>query len=142
MTTLLAVQKPEPDWHAVIPTIFTNPQQFIQTGRRRYQVGLDGKWAGIAVAFRPLDRDNYGLNCEDLERLTEKIRDGSLDAGFVVLATIGDDKRPAYVAHRDGQSVYDSVKVIPPRNGQYGSFWLLRGDFSLFDDLAIARERF
>jgi hypothetical protein len=128
-------------WHALVSLIFTDQQRFIQTGRRRYQVGLDGAWAGLAIAWKPSGYENYGLNQQDLERLIEKIHDDSLAAGFVVLATIENGK-PVYVTHRAAKAVYENLKDVPPRSGPYGDYWLLRGDFSVFDDLAIARERF
>jgi hypothetical protein len=131
---------PAPNWHDLVPHIFDDPR-FLKTGRRRFQLQLDARWAGIVVAWKPPGYENYGLNREDIERLIEKRDDGSLDAGFVVLATI-ENSQGGYVAHRDGEEVYESVKGIPPRSGQYGEYWLLRADFSPFDDLAIARERF
>jgi hypothetical protein len=89
----------------------------------------------------PPGYENFGLNREDVERLVEKVRDASVDIGFVVLGTIG-NSHSGYIAHRDVHEVYDRVKTIPPRTGQYGDFWLLRENFLPFDDLAIARERF
>jgi hypothetical protein len=124
----------------LIPRIFTDPR-FVKTGRRRWALQFDQMWVGLVAAWRPGDYENHALNQEDIERLIEKWGDGSLDAGYVVLATI-ENSQPSYVGHLDAKQVYDSVKLIPPRNGQYGSFWLIREDFSLFDDLAEARKRF
>ena len=118
----------KPNWHELIPTIFTD-RRFVQTGRRRYVVQLNDKWAGIAVAWKPPGRENYGLNCEDLERLIEKMSDGSLDAGFVVLATL-ENSKAAYIAHREVDAVRELLKDEPLSDGPYGAYWLLRGDFT------------
>jgi hypothetical protein len=130
----------KPNWHELIPTIFTD-RRFVKTGRRRYVVQLNDKWAGIAVAWKPPGYENYGLNCEDLERLIEKMSDGSLDAGFVVLATL-ENSKAVYIAHREVGAVRDLLKDEPPRDGPHGSYWLLRGDFTELESLAEASKHF
>jgi hypothetical protein len=124
---------PAPGWHEIVPQLFVNRRRFLQTGKRRFQVELDGLWAGIAVAFRPFGYANFGLNCEDLQRLIEKVGDGSLAAGFVVQATI---------AHREAEAVCAMLKDVPPLSGPHGDYWLLQGDFDELDNLAEAMKRF
>jgi hypothetical protein len=129
-----------PNWDALIPHIFTDPR-FKPTGRRRRIICLDGLWAGFAIAWRPSGYDNFGLNQEDLECLIKKIGDGSLDAGFVVEATI-ENSQVRYVAHQAAAEVYANLKDVPPRDGPHGLYWLLGGDLLEIDDLAEARKRF
>ena len=131
----------KPNWHELVPTIFTDRQRFRQTGKRRYVLQLNDKWAGIAVAWKPPGRENYGLNCEDLERLIEKMSDGSLDAGFVVLATL-ENSKAVYIAHREVDAVRDLLKDEPPRDGPHGSYWLLRGDFTELEKSRGSLEAF
>jgi hypothetical protein len=140
---IIKQEKPEPSWHDVVPLLFSTEHRILKlkTGSRRYQIGLNGLWAGIAVAWRPADRQNFGLNCEDLERLIEKIRDGALAAGFVIQALI-ENSVPRYIGHRTAETVHESLKDVPPRDGPHGPYWLLRGDFNELDDLAEARKRF
>jgi hypothetical protein len=70
---------PASTWDDIVPLIFAtehNIQKF-KTSPRRYQIGLNGAWAGIAVAWRPPGYENFGLNCQDFERLIKKIHEGS-----------------------------------------------------------------
>jgi hypothetical protein len=130
-----------PDWDALIPHIFDDPR-FKSTGSRRRLIGVDGWWAACALAWRPSGYKNYGLNQEDVERLFEKIGDGSLDVGFIVLATI-ENSKPAYVAHREAEAVYANLKDVPARPGPRGLYWLLGPDFLEIDALmAEAWKRF
>jgi hypothetical protein len=133
-------ERPRPNWDELVPQLFINRRRFLQTGRRRWQIGLDGLWAGIAVALRPPNA-NFGLNQEDIERLIEKTRDGSLAAGFAMLAAI-QDSQITYIAHREVEAVYANLKDVLPRGGPFGPYWLLREDFTEVDDLAEARKRF
>jgi hypothetical protein len=121
------------------PTSFEDPR-FKPAGRRRKLICVDGVWAGIVIAWQPPGYANYGLNQDDMDRLLEKRSDGLLDVEFVVLATIENGK-PAYVAHREAEAVRESLKTIPPSDGPYGPYWLLRG-FSKLDDFAEASRRF
>ena len=129
------------NWHELVPMIFTDRKRFRQTGKRRYVVQLNDDWAGIAVAWKPPGYENFGLNCEDLERLIEKMADGSLSAGFVVLATL-ENSKAVYIGHREVGAVRHLLKDEPPRDGLHGSYWLLRGDFTELENLAEASKRF
>jgi hypothetical protein len=125
------------NWHDLVPQIFTD-NRFLKTGRRRWQAQIDDKWAGIVVAWKPPEYSNYGLNKLDFDRLLEKRADGSLDAAFVVLATLKDSKA-RYIAHHDADVVRDALKEFPPRDGPYGHFWALP---EIFVVSAEAAKRF
>lgn len=115
----------KPNWHDLLPTIFTDQRRFLKTGKRRWQVQAEGRCAGIAVAWKPPTYDNYALNKDDFDRLLEKSHDGSLDVGFVVLATI-ENSTVTYVAHHEADAVHEALKDMPLRDGPNGPYWLPR----------------
>jgi hypothetical protein len=127
------------NWNAIVPLIFTDPR-FQRTAQRRWVAQVDGQWVGVVVASRPSNRENFALNCEDLDRVIEKCRDGALDAGFVVLAALA-NSAIVYVDHREANAVRELLKNDPPRDGPHGPYWLLRGSFDELELLAEALKR-
>jgi hypothetical protein len=104
-------------------------------------MGRENECAGIAVAWRPPGRDNFALNKDDLDLVIEKVEDGQLDTGFVVLATF-ESSLNVYVDHREAVVVRELLKDDPPRDGPHGSYWLLRKSFGELELLAEALKRF
>lgn len=119
------------NWHDHLPNIFTDAR-FIRTPPRKYQLPIDGVVAGIVVAMKPANQNNFGLNKTDFDRLLELLHDGSFAAAFVVLAS----GWTTYTGHRDAEELYVTLKNVPIRNGPYGDYWLLREDFSPLDAAA------
>jgi hypothetical protein len=101
--------------------------------RRRYSAEINGTRAGIVTAWRPTPQDNFALNCDDVEKLLEFRRDGKFSAAFIVLASMGEKYGSAYIAHRDASELFEVLKATYSRTGQFGSYWLLREDFSMVD---------
>jgi hypothetical protein len=132
MTQIQKIELAAPNWHEHLPNIFTD-FRFRKTTRRRYQFPFNGIVAGIAVAWRPADYDNFALNKDNLDRLLELRRDGSFAAAFVVLASAGGTFDSAYIGHRNAEELYETLKTVPFRKGPHGDYWLLRTDFSPFD---------
>ena len=93
---------------------------------------IDGAVAGIAIAVKPNNQPNYGLNKDDFDRLLALRRDGSFAAAFVVLASGWN----TYIGHRDAEELYEILKNVPVRNGPYGDYWLFRENFSPLDAAA------
>jgi hypothetical protein len=124
----------KPDWDALIPRIFDDPL-FKPAGRRRKLACVNGLWVGVVIAWQPSGYVNFGLNKEDIDRLFEKRGDGSLDVGFVVLATIENGKA-VYVAHREAEAVRERLKDVPQRDGPYGPYWLIRS----FSSSTVSRK--
>jgi hypothetical protein len=121
------------NWNELIPSMFADAR-FKQTAGRRWQACIDGAHSGTVVAWRPLGRENFALNQADYDLALKFKRDGKLAEAFVVLATSAGDI--AYVAHRDAEELQEKLKSVPARNGPHGSYWLLREDFSLLDDIS------
>jgi hypothetical protein len=118
---------PTPNWNEVLPSIFSDPR-FRQTSRNRWRIDLDGTRAGIVVAWRTWRFENHALNQNDMNRLRDFMRDGKLDAAFVVAARIAPRASTAqvYVSYRDAQELHDMLKSILPLDAGFGPFWLLR----------------
>jgi hypothetical protein len=118
-----------PDWDKILPNIFTDTR-FHQTGRARFQINIDGARAGIVVAWRTANFDNFALNVEDFEKLLELKRAGKFEAAFVVAATrikysgYGNRFVLTYVAHADAEKFSASLTSMP-LNGPFGFFWIL-----------------
>jgi len=123
---------PALNWNELLPNIF-NDSRFHKTSRRRWQIGLNGMRAGIVVAWRPVDYENFGLNKADIDRLLELRRDASFDAAFIVIGTVSGNFGRTYVGHRDAEELFETLKSVPFRNGPYGEYWLLREDFTPLD---------
>jgi hypothetical protein len=121
-----------PNWDELLPNIF-HDSHFHKSSRRRWQGQFNGARAGIVVAWRPADYDNYALNKADIERLLELRREATFDAAFVVLATVSGNYGSSYVGHRDAEEFYETLKVVRFRTGPHGDYWLLREDFSPLD---------
>ena len=127
------LQQTAPNWHDHLPHIFTD-SRFRKSSRRKYQIQLDGAVAGIVVAWKPVDYDNFALNEEDFGKLRFLRQEKKFDFGFVVLATInGQFGSATYVDHRDIDEVDETLKGVRPRSGPHGSYWLLRQDFLPLD---------
>jgi hypothetical protein len=109
-TNLMVIERPEPDWPALIPTIFAS----------------DGNRAGIVLAWRPDEYNNYALNKADLDRLLELKRDGSFHAAYVVIATISGEFLRAYIGHRDAEELAKELESARLRKGPHGDYWLLQ----------------
>ena len=124
--------KPAPNWDELLPNIFYDTR-FHKTSRRRWQVEINGNRAGIVVAWRPVDYDNYALNKADIDRLLELKRDAKFHAAFVVIATVAGNSNRTYVGYRDAEELHETLRSVPPRNGPYGEYWLLREDISPVD---------
>ena len=88
--------RPAPNWDELLPKMF-HDNRFHKTSRRRWQTQINGTRAGIVVALRPVDYQNYALNKADLDRLLELKQDGSFHAAFVVFATVTGNFGQAYV---------------------------------------------
>ena len=121
-----------PEWDELVPTIFSDVRFHKANGsRRRWQVKIDGARAGIVVAWRPDERDNFALNKADLDRLLGLKQDGSFNAAFVVTATVtgsfdaGNFAR-VYVSHRDAEQLAENLKSARLRKGEHGDYWLLQ----------------
>ena len=134
---LREVQTTSPTWNDLLPTMFSD-FHFRKTSRRRWQAEINGARAGIVVAWRPGDYENFGLNKPDVDLLLKLRRDGKFDAAFVVLANVNFGS--AYVGHRDAEELYEALKSAHFRTGPHGEYWLLREDFSPFDNLAPVPE--
>jgi hypothetical protein len=117
-----------PNWDEHLPNIFKDTR-FLRSSPRKYQLPINGAVAGIAIAVKPTNQNNFGLNKADFDRLLELLRDGPFTAAFVVLASVGN----TYVAHREAEELAEMLKTVQFRNGPYGEYWLLREDFSPFD---------
>jgi hypothetical protein len=120
------------NWHDHLPNIFTD-SRFYKTSRRRWQIEVNGARAGIVVAWRPADYENFALNKADLDRLLQLKQDASFAAAFVVLATVTGNFPSGYVGHRDAEELHEALKTVRFRTGPHGEYWLLREDFSLLD---------
>jgi hypothetical protein len=124
--------RPATNWAELLPNMF-HDNRFHKTSRRRWQTQINGTRAGVVVASRSVDYQNYALNRADLDRLLELKRDGSFHAAFVVFAAVTGNFGQAYVSHRDAEELSETLKSVPSRSGQYGEYWLLREDISPFD---------
>ncbi len=120
-----------PNWDELIPNIF-NDARFVKTSRRRRQIAVSGVRAGIVIAWRPDDYENFALNKMDGDRLLELRRDASFDAAFVVIATIS-NYEPVYVGHCEAEELLETLKSVRLRKGPHGEYWLLKDDFTPFD---------
>ena len=119
-----------PNWDELLPNIFTDPRfRKSKKSRRRWHAEINGTRVGIVVALRPVDYDNHGLNKEDIEQLLKLRRDGTFDAAFVVLASVG-----MYIGHRDAEELFETLKGVPFRTGGHGDYWLLPLDDVAEDD--------
>ena len=128
-------------WDEVLPAMFGDPRfRRSKTSGRRWFVEIDGCRVGIVVSLRTADRDNHALNKEDFDKLLELRRAGSFDVAFVVLAALGENFASEYVGHRDAEEFFEELKVVRFRTGQFGDYWLMRGDFSLVDAELVVPE--
>jgi hypothetical protein len=116
-----------PNFHDLMPNIFTDAR-FHKSNRssRRWQVAISGNRAGIVLAWRPDERNNFALNKADLDRLLELKRDGSFNAAFVVIASINGDFERTYIGHRDVEELAEELKSARLRRGPHGEYWLLQ----------------
>jgi hypothetical protein len=118
-----------PDWDQLVLNIFTDTRFHKANGsNRRWQVAIDGVRAGIVVAWRPENYDNFALNKADFDRLLELRRNASFNAAFVVTAAVsgtGDFER-VYVRHRDAEQLAETLKSARLRKGPHGDYWLLQ----------------
>jgi hypothetical protein len=119
------------NWLDHLPHIFLD-KRFIRTSPRKYQLRLNGAVAGIVLAVKPSNQNNFGLNKPDFDRLLEFLHSGSFAAAFVVFS-VGWN---TYVEHRDAEELHATLKDVPPRSGPYGDYWLLREDFLPLDAVA------
>jgi hypothetical protein len=125
-----------PDWDQFVPNIFTDTRFHKANGSsRRWQVAIDGVRAGIVIAWRPANYDNFALNKADLDRLLELRQDASFNAAFVVTATVsgsfdaGNFER-VYIGHRDAEQLAEFLKSARLRQGPHGHYWLLQDGVS------------
>jgi hypothetical protein len=112
---------------ALIPNIFNDARFHKSNGSsHRWQVKINGVRAGIVLAWRPDERNNFALNKADLDRLLELKHDGSFNAAYVVIATINDSCERTCVGHRDAEELAEDLKSARLRKGPYGDYWLLQ----------------
>jgi hypothetical protein len=117
----------KPNWDERIPHIFDDARfHKSYSSSRRYQVAINGSRAGIVLAWRPDERNNYALNKADLDRLLELKRNGSFNAAYVVIATVSEDFERTYVGHRDAEELAEDLKSARLRKGPHGEYWLLQ----------------
>ena len=124
--------------NATIPEIF-RCSEFYQTSRYRWLADFDGTKIGIVIATRTWRFDNHDLNKADFDRLLEAKSSGKIDVGFVVAACISKEYVHIYVAHREAEELHHVLKDVPPRQSDFGPFWILRPDLSPFG-LATGRD--
>jgi hypothetical protein len=119
-------------WAELLATIFTNPHSH-QLSRSRWRIDIDGVRVGIVVAWRTVNYENHALPNEDMACLIAFKRDSKLDAAFVVAAKRSRYSAPVYVGYRDAEELHEELKCVPPRDGPFGPYWLLREDLSPLD---------
>ena len=127
------------NWQAMLPNIFSEAR-FRQKSHARFYASLNGKRAGIAVAFRTASYDNYALNNSDLARLLELRRAGTFDEAFVVAAKRAHNALPVYVGSCEAEEVQRVLAGVPLCSGPFGDYWLLREDLAPLTQSAIADD--
>jgi hypothetical protein len=75
---------------------------------------------GAIVAFRG-NSDSWAVNEAAINYLSDAVRDGRIDKGFVILAT-----RPkTVVSVMEIEEVKKLLKGMTPRDGDFGRYWWL-----------------
>jgi hypothetical protein len=114
---------------AALPNIFGGPP-WRQTSRYRYRANINGLKVGVVIAARTWRYDNHALNKSDMDLLLEYKKSGKIDAAFVVTARVSKDNAQTYVNYRDAEELYEILKDVAPRMGEFGEYWILRPDLT------------
>jgi hypothetical protein len=120
-------------WHEVLANMFTD-RRFREIAPDLYQARIGDAKVGVAVAKRLKKHHNHLLTADNLERRLIDTKRGlvvgkSLDFAFVVAANKV-SFRNVFVGYRDAEELYEILKDVTPKPGDYGAYWLLKPDLT------------
>jgi hypothetical protein len=126
LSTEVAVSEPE-QMHVILTDLF-NDRRFRLFERGCYIGEVEGRKVGVVIAVRSSPQyANHAMPAEPFDRLLAALREGRLDAAYVVLIEPNGTGRPAVRGAMEAETL--APQLEPARSGMLGPFYLVPPDF-------------